>query len=153
LTHHSPHQKFAAPCHRFLRPSQQKRSRKKASRHFQDDGGNLQQWQFKRAMSRIEEFLPFAEQVSMSLHEDHRVSVDGSVEYLPGTEPGILHGRHPARTGHGPSPLEHKIEYDAERNNRDSFEESTYYESEDGHDIKYKTLTWKKVFLLEKRGN
>jgi hypothetical protein len=88
----------------------------------------------------------------MSLREDQRVSVDGSVEYLPGTEPGILHGRHPARTGHGPSPLEHKIEYDAERNNRDSFEESTYYESEDGHDIKYKTLTWKKVFLLGKKG-
>lgn len=82
----------------------------------------------------------------MSLHEDRRVNIDGSVEFLPGTEPGILSHRH--HTGHGPSPLEHKIEVDTERNTRDSFEESTYYESEDGHDIKFKTLTWKKVIHL-----
>ena len=88
----------------------------------------------------------------MSLHEDRRVSIDGSVEFLPGIEPGMLHGRHPGHGGHGPRQLEHKYEVDTERNNRDSFEESTYYESEDGHDIKFKTLTWKKVIPLLKRG-
>jgi hypothetical protein len=86
----------------------------------------------------------------MSLSEDRRVSIDGSVEFLPGSEPGILN--HRQHTGHGPSPLEHKLEVDPERNTRDSFEESTYYESEDGHDIKFKTLTWKKVIPLLKEG-
>lgn len=87
----------------------------------------------------------------MSLREDRRASVDGGAEFLPGTEPGIVNLRH--QNGHGPTPLEHKYEVDTERNTRDSFEESTYYESEDGHDIKFKTLTWKKVLFLEKGGN
>jgi hypothetical protein len=68
----------------------------------------------------------------MSLSEERRISVDGEVDVLPGARTGVGTGR--------------KGEGDVEGNTSyvdDST--STYYESEDGHDIKFKTLTWKKV--------
>ena len=68
----------------------------------------------------------------MSVIEDRRISVDGKADVLPGARTGVGTGR--------------KVEGDVEGNTSyldDST--STYYESEDGHDIKFKTLTWKKV--------
>jgi len=66
----------------------------------------------------------------MSLIEDREVGMDRKVEVLPGP-----------RVGAGVP----KLEADEADIGNDGA--SLYIESEDGHDIKYKTLTWKKVVV------
>jgi hypothetical protein len=69
----------------------------------------------------------------MSLNAERRVSVEGKAQVLPGDieRTGVGTPRKIEDSEGGPSYIE------------DS--NSAYYESEDGHDIKFKTLTRKKV--------
>lgn len=69
----------------------------------------------------------------MSLNAEQRATVDGKVQVLPGDS---------ERTGVG---TPRKIEDPEGQPSYTEDSDSTYYESEDGHDIKFKTLTWKKV--------
>jgi hypothetical protein len=68
----------------------------------------------------------------MALVEDRRVNVDGKVEALPGPRVGVGLPKF--------DPATDEATFD---------DRSLYVESEEGHDIKFKTLTWKKVSCPE----